>query len=165
MGIDPPEWDPVWSSQPPPYRKLAHKSMWFREQLELGVDWPEDRCVAWPWRDGDRRHTMNFLGNAVPVTHVVLHFTAGPRPSKKHQGLHSCDVQWCINPKHLRWGLEIENRMDQVTRHRGDIGRIGLDKARAVRKELEEISERHGVPLDAIARIAGGKTWAEDKWT
>lgn len=154
----------VWSEEPPNVRKLADKSRWILAQLEQGVEWP-DECVAWPWRDGDRRHTMYFKGNAVPVTHVVLHYTAGPRPSKKHQGLHSCDIQWCINPRHLRWGLEIENRLDQVARQRGDIGKIGLDKAKKIRRELEYLAKRHGVPLDAIARIAGGKTWTEDSWT
>jgi hypothetical protein len=107
---------------------------------------------------------MNFQGSGMPVTHVVLHYNEGPRPSKKHQGLHSCDVQWCVNARHLRWGLEVENRLDQVIRKRGDIGKIGLDVAKKIRAELEEISERHDVPLDAIARIAGGRTWTDDKW-
>lgn len=147
----------------PPLRKLADRSLWMLKQLEQGVDWPEN-CVPWPWAKEVRRHTMNFQGSGVPVTHVVLHFSEGPRPSKQHQGLHSCDTLWCINAKHLRWGTELENRLDQVARERGDIGRIGLDKARMIRAMLEEISVLHDIPLDAIARIAGGKTWVDESW-
>lgn len=148
----------------PDYRKLGQRSTWFLELIEAGIVWPET-CVAWPWADGIRRHTMYFKGSAVPVTHVVLHFHSGERPSRKHQALHSCDIQWCINPRHLRWGLELENRLDQAARQRGDIGKIGLETARIARLELEEISSRLGVPMDALARIASGKSWAEENWT
>lgn len=154
----------VWPTNPPPFRKLADKSMWFLKQIELGINWPET-CVEWPWRDGDRRHTMNFQGSGVPVTHVVLHFTEGPRPTKKHQALHSCDVQWCINPKHLRWGTELQNRLDQVARSRGDIGKIGMHTAWKIYGELKLMSEKHKVPMDAIARIASTKTWSQESWT
>lgn len=150
-------------SEVPSHRKLGPRSLWMLEQLHIGVDWPEE-CVAWPWATEERRHTMYFHGEAAPVTHVVLHYSESPRPSREHQGLHSCDVLWCINARHLRWGLEIENRLDQSIRQRGDIGRIGLDKAREVRRELEELSVKFNIPLDAIARIAGGQTWTQDKW-
>lgn len=162
----PPQSVDFWQSAilPPAGAKLAIRSQWFIKQLDAGIDWPE-YCVAWPWPDGTRRHTMYFKGAGVPITHVVLHYHEGPRPSKKHQGLHSCDISWCINPLHLRWGTELANRLDQVARQRGDIGKIGLGTAYKVRDELKAISQKYGIPLDAIARIASGKTWAEDKWT
>lgn len=164
MTTFPPAEPMRWPTEPPlNFRKLAQRSRWLIEQLELGVEWPE-HCVAWPWATEDRRHTCYFQGKASPVTHVVLHFHEGPRPSKQHQGLHSCDISWCINARHLRWGTELQNRLDQVARERGDIGKIGLGTAYKVREELKVISQKYGVPMDAISRIASGKTWTEDKW-
>lgn len=121
--------------------------------------------MPWPWSESDRRHTLYFKGEAIPVTHAVLHFHVGPRPTKKHQGLHSCDQGWCINALHLRWDTELANRLDQVARQRGSIGRIGLGTAYKVRDELKVISKKYGVPMDAIARIASTKSWSEDSWT
>jgi hypothetical protein len=147
--------------------KLNVRSRWLLETIEYmdAHGWPEG-CVDWPFVDPPGRPQALLRGNSVPAAHITLEAHTGPRPSKIHQALHSCDRgAHCVNPAHLRWGLEVENRLDQSARARGDIGRVGLDKAREVRRELEEISERHGVPLDAIARIAGGKTWAEDSWT
>ncbi len=145
---------------------LAVRSRWLTEIIaRFNPDrWPKS-CVDWPWVDPPGRPQALLRGNSVPAAHVSLEAFEGPRPSIRHQALHSCDRgQHCVNGAHLRWGLEIENRLDQSARARGDIGKIGLEKAREVRKELDELSERHGVPLDAIARIAGGKSWTDESW-
>jgi len=145
---------------------LALRSQWLTKIIKLmhPKAWPEG-CVDWPWVDPPGRPQAILRGNSVPAAHVVLDQTEGRRPSIRHQALHSCDRgQHCVNGAHLRWGLEIENRLDQVARQRGDIGKVGLDKAREVRRALELISEQFDVPLDAIARIAGGKAWTDESW-
>jgi hypothetical protein len=147
--------------------KLHERSRWLLDLIDrLGpsAGWPE-ACVDWPWTEPPGRPQALLRGQSVPAAHVVLDACEGRRPDLRHQALHSCDRgEHCVNAAHLRWGLEIENRLDQSARARGDIGRVGLEKAREVRRELEELSERHGVPLDAVARIAGGRTWTDDKW-
>lgn len=142
---------------------MKYKSEWLIEQIEAGVDWPE-YCVAFPWPKDDRRQAAYLLGRQVPASHISLHFKEGPRPSMKHQALHSCDNRYCINANHLRWGLELENRLDQVERQRGSIGKIGLDTARLVRAELESVADKYQIDLLAIQRIAGGVSWNEESW-
>ncbi len=152
----------------PPFKKLGPRSAWFIDALiKADVVWP-DECVPWPWATEERRHTMYFRGNGVPVTHVVLTLTAGERPSKAHQGLHSSDMEWCINAKHLRWGTELENRMDQVKRSRGSIGKIGLAEAEEITKEftamVEGLAKKYEVTPDAIWGIATGRSWNRKQW-
>jgi hypothetical protein len=145
---------------------LAERTRWLTNVIAYmnPGDWPEG-CVDWPWVDPPGRPQAILRGNSVPAAHVSLEAFEGRRPSIRHQALHSCDRgQHCVNGAHLRWGTELENRLDQSARGRGDIGRVGLETARAVRAELDEISERRGVPLDAIARIAGGKAWTDESW-
>jgi hypothetical protein len=128
--------------------------------------WPEEACVDWPFMDPPGRPSAYHRGNAMPAAHVVLELTQCRRKDRFQQALHSCDRgEDCVNSAHLRWGTELENRLDQSARARGDIGRVGLETARSVRKDLEQISKAYGVPMDAIRRIAGGKTWAETSWT
>lgn len=154
----------------PPFRKLADRSLWIIKQLQEGVEWPEE-CVAWPWATEERRHTMNFRGKAMPVTHVVLTFTEGERPSKDHQGLHTCpggDHKWCINATHLRWGTELENRIDQVERKVGSIGKIGLNEAKIITEKftamVEGLAAEYEVTPDAIWGVATGRSWNRKQW-
>lgn len=153
-------------SRAPAKVRMSVRTQWMLNVIaSMDSAWPQSLCVDWPWVDPPGRPQMYLHGQGVPAAHGVLEAVEGPRPSPAHQALHSCDRgEHCVSGAHLRWGLEIENRLDQSTRGRGDIGLIGLDKAREVRKELEELAARHGVPLDAVARIAGGKTWTDDKW-
>lgn len=146
---------------------LSTRSRWLMEAVERFkvVGWPEG-CVDWPWSDPPGRPQALLNGRTMPAAHVSLALSSGPRPSKEHQALHSCDRgQHCVSGAHLRWGTELENRLDQSARARGAIGSVGLQQATLVRQELEAISARYNVPMDAIARIAGGKSWDPSKWT
>jgi len=151
----------------PPFKKVSDRSLWFITQLQAGVEWPEE-CVPWPWAEKERRYTMNFRGQAMPVTHVVLTFVAGERPSKEHQGLHSCDVLWCINGKHLRWGTELENRLDQVERGRGSIGKLGIDAAKDISERhkafITQLAEEYGCSETTVRNIILSKSWADRHW-
>lgn len=147
--------------------KMRVRAAWFSALADrFSMDgWPGG-CVDWPWVDPPGRPSTYLRGNAVPAAHAALDLSGQPRPSIRHQALHSCDRgESCVNLRHLRWGTELENRLDQSARARGDIGKVGLEQALAVRAELEEISSRTGVPMDAIQRIAGGRSWSEDSWT
>lgn len=148
--------------------KASVRSQWLLSVIEKleSYGWP-DECVDWPWLEPiGQRPAAYYRGEAAPASHVALEATGQSRPSDKHQALHSCDRgEHCVSAAHLRWGTELENRLDQSARARGDIGKVGLEKARAIRRELEELSARTGVPMDAIQRIAGGRSWAEESWT
>lgn len=147
---------------------LAVRTKWLVDLVaQFGTDeskWPEE-CVDWPFVDPPGRPQAMLRGNSVPAAHVALDLTGHRRPDKVYQALHSCDRGGdCVNARHLRWGTELENRLDQSARARGAIGRVGLETARSIRRDLEQISEAYGVPMDAIQRIAGGRSWAEESW-
>jgi hypothetical protein len=131
--------------------------------------WPAE-CVDWPFLEPRGRPQALSRGASSPAAHLVLELTEGPRPSKEHQALHSCDRgEHCVNAAHLRWGTELDNRMDMVERSRGSIGKIGLDGAREIVREFDRLvarlAEEHGVTKDAVLGIALGKSWDPTKWT
>lgn len=156
-----------------PRRKvpMPDRSRWLVDMLQrLSVaGWPE-ACVDWPFVDPPGRPQALLRGASVPASHVALDLFVGPRPSKEHQALHSCDRGLnCVNPAHLRWGTELENRLDQVERRRGSIGKVGLEGAKDVLRKFDaavaQIARDHGVTRDAVLGIALGKSWDPEKWT
>jgi hypothetical protein len=158
--------------RPPQKVDMTARSRWLFDLIErVGPDgWPKDMCVDWPWVDPKGRPTVYLRGEAVPTTHVVLESAGLTRPGREYQALHSCDrgIEGCLNLRHLRWGTELENRLDQSDRGRGAIGRLGRDAAARVaarhKEFVEVLAAEHGVTTDTIMAVATGKSWSGDKW-
>jgi hypothetical protein len=160
-------------SQPLPTRKvpLMTRTRWLVETVSRFnlLGWPEG-CVDWPFVDPQGRPQALSRGHASPAAHVVLDLCGHARPSREHQALHSCDRgEHCVSGAHLRWGTELDNRLDMVERGRGSIGKVGLDSAREIVREFDRFiaqqAREHDVTRDAILGIALGKSWDPSKWT
>lgn len=127
-------------------------------------------CVDWPFVVPAGRPVALFRGNTIPASQLALELSGLPRPGPEMQALHSCDRgEHCINSFHLRWGTELENRLDQDERSRGTIGKIGMEGAREIKRQMDElaqkIAEERGVSVTAVYGIAAGKTWNRKNWT
>ena len=55
------------------------------------------------------------------ATHAALEYDGKPRPDGMH-ALHSCDNPPCVNPAHLRWGTNAENRAESISKGRSATG-------------------------------------------
>jgi hypothetical protein len=86
--------------------------------------------------------------------------------------LHMCDNKLCCNPRHLKWGTQIENRSDCVAKGRhARGGSHGMAKhmsdqvVRDIRKSCADgatrsgLAKKYGVSQSAIGRIASGRAW------
>lgn len=140
-----------------------------------------DECIEYPFALSYGYGRMWADGRGTAVTHVVLTLTGRPRPeAPRNHALHSCpdgDNPACCNPRHLRWGTQMDNSGDMISR-----GRIGYgtalgeanpaavltdDLVRSLRRERESTGEsyavlakRHGLKTYAVWAAITGRTWS-----
>jgi hypothetical protein len=148
---------------------VSMRTRWLLELLPtFGGIFPES-CVDWPFVDPPGRPQALLRGASVTAAQVSLDMTGHPRPSREHQALHSCDRgEECVNPGHLRWGTELENRLDQVERGRGSIGKLGIDAARDITERHKQfiaaLAVEHGCSETTVRNIILSKSWADRHW-
>jgi hypothetical protein len=148
---------------------MTARTRWLLETaVRFGAEWPE-ACVDWPYVDPQGRPQALLRGQSVSAAQVALDVSGSPRPSKEHQALHSCDRGTeCVNAAHLRWGTELENRLDQVERGRGSIGKLGIDAARDISERhkafIAQLAEEHGCTETTVRNIILSKSWADRHW-
>lgn len=92
---------------------------------------------------------------AVRVSHIALALDGRPRTGDLW-ALHSCDNPQCVNPAHLRWGTELDNRKDLIKRWKGKGRSFSADEIRFIRNsEMRnvELANRFGVSQACICNI------------
>jgi len=96
----------------------------------------------------------------------------GPAPTKRHQAAHCCGNGHlgCVNPKHLRWALPIENNADKLEHGTQPLGE-GTGSAKLSAEEVakirdmadayraKDIAAMFGVSRSNINSILARKTW------
>lgn len=99
--------------------------------------------------------SIPVAGKQVRVSHVALAIDGKPRPGDLW-ALHSCDNPQCVNPAHLRWGTELDNRKDIISRWKGRGRSFSPDEIRFIRsseKRNIELAEHFGVSQACICNI------------
>lgn len=129
---------------------------------------------CWEWQ-GIRRKgyaTYSYKHRSFGV-HRITCFLAHGEPSDGDNALHSCDNRACVNPAHLRWGTQLENIQDAISRKRWAAKRgtkngrakINEDVVRAIRAiygtgpTILQIAELYGISNQMVSRIIAGKAW------
>ena len=59
-----------------------------------------------PLVDGAKRN--------VDAHRYVCERAYGAAPTAQHQAAHSCGMKLCVNPRHLRWALPLDNMADAI---------------------------------------------------
>ncbi len=122
-----------------------------REAFALAMQAPADACFLWP------------LG--CEAAH-------GAAPEGKPNALHNCGNPSCVNPHHLRWGSQSENRDDMRGHGTLPVGRINGaaklddDQVRAIREvsargtSQRQIARAFGIGVATVCNIVNRKAWS-----
>lgn len=94
--------------------------MWDRFWSKVRVD-EATGCWLWIGGIGRRRHggvdgrlrRGGEKAGFVSPHRQVCEWAHGSAPSPIHHAAHSCDVNLCCNPAHLRWATQSENERDK----------------------------------------------------
>lgn len=129
-----------------------------------------DECWPWNYVKGHAGHGRMWAGGRNTLaSHIALHLDGRPRAGGL-AALHSCDNPECVNPRHLRWGTQLENIADRVSRGRNrsptgeDSGRSKLSYEQVLmiisdNRSSRFIANDYGISRSMVCRIKSGKAW------
>lgn len=135
---------------------------------------PEPNTGCWLW-DGAMLPNgyasisrPGYGTGSINATHVSLAAHGRPRPGKKWDACHTCDVRLCVNPDHLYWGTRLDNMRDAVKRGQLNRGmRNGMSKLTdadviAIRASLltqSAIAAEYGISQSLVSMVKTRKWW------
>ena len=90
------------------------------------------RCWLWTGSLRDGRYGYVWFGGKRERAHrVAFFYKHGHLPSP--QGLHRCDITFCVRPSHVYEGTQRQNVKDREERRRGNI-KLAVETSAALRK-------------------------------
>jgi hypothetical protein len=137
------------------------------------VDHTGDDCLTWPFsRQWDGRGQIKWQGKMSKAHRQMCILAHGEPPEGKPEATHSCGNGHlgCVNPKHLRWGSDKDNKADMLvhgTRVRGE--RHGASKLTTaavleIRRLASDHSEAELARLFPVNRATIGKVIRRERW-
>lgn len=134
-------------------------------------------CILWPFaRNGHGYAVFGHPRGTVQsciVSRVICADVHGEPPAPEYGAAHKCGNGHlgCINPAHLEWKTQVENKEDELrhgTRNRGAAnGRAKLTKDQVVAiRHLARSIPQHavaasfGIDQSTVSNIVTGKRWA-----
>lgn len=165
----------------------GHYQQWKRgedlrplEPRNVAVPWlldhvhhTDDECLTWPFsRTWDGRGQIKWKGKMSKAHRQMCILAHGHPPEGKPEATHSCGNGHlgCVNPKHLRWGSDKDNKADMLvhgTRVRGE--RHGAAKlTTAAILEIRRLAASHSEAELArqfpVNRATIGKVVRRERW-
>jgi hypothetical protein len=158
------------------------KRYWKRVDVSDG-----DGCWLWLGSRFPRGYgSYCFRRKRIRATRIALLLDGRPMPKDGLRALHSCDNPACVNPKHLRWGTDLENAADRKLRGRDNTAsgprhrtrtkphlilrgeghgcaKLTADDVIEIRRDIRmqrEIAATYGVSRSLIGQIRTGKLWS-----
>lgn len=146
-----------------------------RKEIESYVEY-DTNGGCWLWSLAPTRHgyaQVKREGKTHRVNRLSFLAFKGSIPDGM-QVCHSCDVRLCVNPDHLWLGGASENRLDCVSKGRGNIpkgsdngrSKLLLDQVREIRRLCSEgftqaeVSRMFSIDASTVSDIKRGKSWA-----
>ncbi len=147
-----------------------------------GTDWilahashSGDECLIWPFSRFNHGYaSVRHDGKNALAHRVMCREVNGPAPEGKPNALHSCGNGHlgCVNPKHLRWGNQKDNRADMRIHGTLPIGetngasRLDDNDVRRIRLSISlgrtqrAVAKEFGVGVATVCNIATRKAWS-----
>jgi hypothetical protein len=144
-----------------------------KDALEQAYKAEPGACHIWPLgRDAGGYGRVGAIHGHVLAHRVVCEAAHGAPPEGKPNALHNCGNPSCVNPHHLRWGTQSENRGDMRLHGTLPVGRangaakLSDDQVRRIREvsargaSQRELARSFGVGVATICNIVNRKAWA-----
>ncbi len=150
------------------------------ERFESRVFKPHggDGCWEWFGRVNRKRYGVIRLGTQNLSTHrLAYEFAHDCKLTPEQHVIHSCDLQWCVNPAHLSLGSNSDNVADKVTKgrqpkicgERNGQSRCSLEdivEIRRLYKECDvhqsEIAHQFNITQPQVSKIVNDKRWSHE---
>lgn len=137
------------------------------------VDYAGDDCLKWPGKPrADGRGQIKWQGRMTTAHRQMCILAHGEPPDGKPEATHACGNGHlgCVNPRHLRWATDKENKADMLahgTRVRGE--RQGSAKLKtadviairqmAAARPQSQIAAQFGVVQGTVGKIIRRERW------
>ena len=152
---------------------------------KVDVRLSDNECWCWKWGTSDAGYGLvNINGKSTLAHRVALMLSTGQYFSTL-KALHSCDNPPCCNPNHLRWGTDLDNHKDAVSRNRHKSPPVssarppvhyGSDNNQAIMTEekvrnlrldrangiaVKELTSKYEISKSTVYQILRKETWSD----
>lgn len=138
---------------------------------DVVMSYEESDCLFWPFFKRSDGWTSIVINDVqVSVTRYVCALAHGEAPSDIHHAAHSCGNGHlvCVNKNHLRWATPFENNQDKfihgtvLSGENAPSAKLSDEDVVEIRRlaqrlSYRELSERFGVSLGHVTKIAKGQ--------
>ena len=156
-----------------------HRNFW--KKINIGNP---DECWKWSASKLKAGYGVFKLDGKMQLAHrimfqihnsdVDIDIPDPTRPGFLISVMHTCDHPWCVNPKHLKLGTQVDNMQDRDRKGRGIKGhtwnrgekhgrsKLTWAKVRDIRqsdKTSAELAKEYGVNKSTIYRIINNEYW------
>jgi hypothetical protein len=156
-----------------PLTPLAYRRNQSVPWLEAHVEHEGEECLIWPFRRReDGRGQVRYEGEMTTAHRLMCVFAHGEPPTPKHEAAHSCGKghEGCVNPKHLRWATDKENKADMVghgTRRQGETipwavlteRRVKAIREFAATLSIPTLADLFGLDREHVRKVVTRSIW------
>jgi hypothetical protein len=128
-----------------------------------------DECVPWPFHRNAKGYGLTKFNRKTKGAHRwICEQAHGAPPHPKAQAAHRCGVTSCINPRHIRWASQSENRDDSrrfgtlpmgETHGQAKLTEAQVHAIREDRRPQAVIAEEYGISQSSVCRARRRQSW------
>lgn len=137
------------------------------------IEYNGDDCLKWPGKPrADGRGQVKWRGRMTNAHRQMCILAHGEPPFEAAEATHSCGNGHlgCVNPKHLRWATDKQNKADMLvhgTRVRGEkhgAAKLTAEVVMEIRemrgiRSYSQLAGQYGITGGTVGKIIRGERW------